>query len=263
VIRRSAATLTIATVTAVVGALQLRHVEVLTWLQRDPAQLRAGQWWRLVTPLLVQPAGWGQYGFNLVGVVLVGLGVERRYRALRTLACYLGAGIAGVGVALLWAPHERGGGSSDAVAGLVGALTVAYWVDRRPPGRIAVGYAVFFVVYLTVLDALGVTASVVAGGATAALVGIALRAGRIGVVRQVTMLVVLFGAAATSLLWDPHGVGLLAGLLLGSALLPRIPQRPPGPGIPSRASAPGMPARSPTLASRPPVGPGTRPPAPR
>ncbi len=169
----------------------------------------------------MQPAGWAQYGFNLLGIVLVGLAVERRYRAARTLVIYLLAGAAGVGSALLWAPHDAGGGSSDAVAGLIGAVTVAYWVDRRPPWRVTIWYAVFFAIYLTTLDALGVTASVVAGSASVAVVSALLSAGRIGALRRLTMLVVLFGAAAMTLLWDTHGVGLLVGLLTGSVLLPR------------------------------------------
>jgi membrane associated rhomboid family serine protease len=224
--RHWAATLVLATATAVLGVLALHDPGVLGVLRRDLTGLRAGQWWRLVTPLLVQPAGWGQYGFNLLGIVLVGLAVERRYRSVRMLLIYLLAGAAGIGAALLWAPHDVGGGASDAVAGLIGAATVAYWVDRRPPWRVTVWYAVFFPVYLTTLDALGMTASVVAGSASVAVVSFLLSAGRVGAARRLTMLAVLFGAAAMTLLWDPHGIGLLIGLLAGSVLLPRQSPQP-------------------------------------
>jgi hypothetical protein len=48
------ATAAVLTVTVVLTVLQFPFPEVRQALWRDPAALAAGQWWRLVTPLLVQ-----------------------------------------------------------------------------------------------------------------------------------------------------------------------------------------------------------------
>jgi hypothetical protein len=59
----------IAGATVTITALQFVWPEVLPALRRDAAGLAAGEWWRLVTPLFVQPYGLMQCLFN--GVFLV------------------------------------------------------------------------------------------------------------------------------------------------------------------------------------------------
>ncbi|HVZ21684.1 MAG TPA: hypothetical protein VG871_11505, partial [Vicinamibacterales bacterium] len=46
--------------TALVTGLQFVFPAVLSLFRRDLDGLRAGEWWRLVTPLFVQPAGTSQ-----------------------------------------------------------------------------------------------------------------------------------------------------------------------------------------------------------
>lgn len=46
-------TLAVLVITGIGTALQLMFPGVFPALRRDPAALKAGEWWRLVTPLLV------------------------------------------------------------------------------------------------------------------------------------------------------------------------------------------------------------------
>ncbi len=64
--------------TLAVGLAALDSPELMRVMTRNLAQLRAGQWWRIITPVLVQPDGWGQLVFNLLGGVVVGAALERR-----------------------------------------------------------------------------------------------------------------------------------------------------------------------------------------
>lgn len=57
-----------ASVTAAISVIALFDADLSGLLTRDEALLRAGQWWRVLTPILVQPAGWGQFAFNLTGL---------------------------------------------------------------------------------------------------------------------------------------------------------------------------------------------------
>jgi membrane associated rhomboid family serine protease len=41
--------------------------------------LEAGEWWRLITPLFVQPFGWSQFLFNLLFVAALLPIVDRFY----------------------------------------------------------------------------------------------------------------------------------------------------------------------------------------
>ena len=59
VLRRYPMTSWVTMVTAVVGAAQLLDGRVVADLQRNRQLRFDGQWWRLVTPMFVQPSGIG------------------------------------------------------------------------------------------------------------------------------------------------------------------------------------------------------------
>lgn len=224
-VRDHPVTVSVATITAIVGAAQFAVPEIVSALQRDGDLVRAGQWWRLLTALLVQPSGWGQYAYNLLGIVLIGLAVERRCGPARWLTLYVVAGVAGAALTLLLFPHDVGGGSSDAVAGLIGGLTVLAWRTRRPPPWWSAGYAVHFAAYLTVLATAGAVPATVAGALAVAVTTAALRSGRAGVTSGVLVATVLTAAVIMTALRDGHGFGLLTGLLLALLLRPCHPPR--------------------------------------
>lgn len=211
------ATTAVTAVTALVGVAAFIIPSVLQALQRDPVQMRAGQWWRVATPLLVQYSGWGQYAFNILGSILVGLAVERRYGGLRLIALYLAGGLAGNVTANIWEPTTLNGGSSDAVAGLIGALAVSLWFSARLPSWPSYLYAAYFASYLTLLDAAGVLPSMIFGAVTAGTVMALRRGGHIDALRLVLTALVIIGAGAMTAMQDGHGIGLFAGMALSLA----------------------------------------------
>lgn len=83
VFRRYPMTSWVTMVTAVVGAAQLLDGRVVADLQRNRQLRFDGQWWRLVTPMFVQPSGIGQYAFNLLPVRTVLRRLPHRTRSRR------------------------------------------------------------------------------------------------------------------------------------------------------------------------------------
>lgn len=86
------ATISIFVISATLTSLRLLYPMLLPALDRNLEALRAGQWWRLVTPRFVNPEIWTQYVL-LVILALVGSAVERQYGGLRWLMLWLAAGI--------------------------------------------------------------------------------------------------------------------------------------------------------------------------
>ncbi len=115
----------------------------------------------------------------------------------------------------VWEPSNRGAGSSDAVAGLVGALIVGLWSARQLPRRPSYLYAAYFASYLTGMAAAGPRVGTLGGSAAAAAVMTIRRAGRPEQLRMLLTAVVVVGAVAMVALHDTHGVGLVTGLILG------------------------------------------------
>ena len=116
--------------TFLVTGLQFIFPEVLSVLRRDLVGLQRGEWWRMVTPLLVQPYGWLQCLFN-GAFLIVFLPLAERLFGNRLLALYLIPGIAGQAVNYSWRPD--GGGASTGVFGVMGAL-LAYVCRHRNQG---------------------------------------------------------------------------------------------------------------------------------
>ena len=218
----------VAGVTLLISLVAQLSPGLMDLLVRDRPQLLAGQWWRAVSPILVQPDGWGQLAFNLVGIVLVGTAVQRRVGAMSWLSAYLVGGVASVAIYSAWHPTDTGGGSSAAVAALIGVLVLTSRTDAPPqrPVEFAHWYAIFFSVYLTALDLGGVTASVIAGNLSIVAVAVGRRAlGADGIVR-IGGPVVVVAAVVMTMLRDDHGTGLLIGLAVGVLVLLRR-YRPP------------------------------------
>src|SRR5674536_299772 len=75
--------------TLAVSVAALASPTLMLIMTRNLAQLRAGQWWRIITPVLVQPDGWGQLVFNLLGVTVVGAALEHRTSRAAWILTYL------------------------------------------------------------------------------------------------------------------------------------------------------------------------------
>lgn len=141
-------------VTLAISVVALLSPALMNASTRDLPRLRAGQWWRIVTPVLVQPSGWGQLVFNLLGLVVVGIVLQRYVGRVGWLSIYVVGGVGSSAVLSAWSPTDTGGGSSAAVAALIGSLAVLRFAANGTRGRLeslAELYSVFFVVYLTAL----------------------------------------------------------------------------------------------------------------
>lgn len=119
--RSFVASAVIITATCLVFGLQLIRPEILTVLQRDIEGLKSGEWWRLITPLFVQPYGWGQFLFNLSFISALLPFVERFYGRW-VWGIFFISGLAGQVLNYLWL--REGGGSSTAAFGLMGSVLV-------------------------------------------------------------------------------------------------------------------------------------------
>jgi membrane associated rhomboid family serine protease len=216
------ATVVVVAGTAAVSLLGLLQPHVVTALERNSAELRAGHWWRLLTPLLVQSDGWGQFAVNMVGTALFGTLVERTWGTMTFLASYLAGGLVGQALGYLWEPP--GGGSSVAMVGVLGAATLLIAWPGRQASRaerliVALGLCLLLALLGLRLDSRGhlIEGLLVAMGSVVATLQV--RLGRPLLAGRLLVSLVLLTAVALSLLRDHHGTALLAGLV---AALPVI-----------------------------------------
>jgi rhomboid protease GluP len=114
------ATTAVLAVTVVLTVLQFPFPEVRQALWRDPDALAAGQWWRLVTPLLVQYDAVWQIVVVLALIAGIGTFAERIFGHGRWLLLYFGCGVVGQAFGYRWEPPDAG--ASVAGAGLLGAV---------------------------------------------------------------------------------------------------------------------------------------------
>src|SRR5690349_14603768 len=115
-------------VTACFTTAQFLWPAVLENLRRDRGEVYSGQWWRIITPILVHNGGLTQIVVNSTAIAVVGTIVERIYGPWRWLLFYLAAGLTGEIAGYAWQP--QGAGASVAGAGLLGALLI--WLVTKP-----------------------------------------------------------------------------------------------------------------------------------
>lgn len=119
-------------ITALITGLQFVFPEVLSALRRNTDALSGGEWWRIVTPLFVQPSGWLQCVFNGM-FMLAFLPLAEKLYGKGLLALYFVPGLAVQPILHVWLPE--GGGSSPALFGVMGGLLVYACRQRKelPP----------------------------------------------------------------------------------------------------------------------------------
>jgi membrane associated rhomboid family serine protease len=221
--RRPVLTVVVCAVTVAVSVAALFSSALMDLFTRDLSQLRAGQWWRAFTPVLVQSDGWGQLAFNLLGLALLGAAVERRVSRPWWVLIFLLGGPGSIAVLSAWKPEATGGGSSDAVAALLGAYIVLLVIDgprmRWPwPAQL---YAVFFAAYLTTVDLAGLVPSIILGNVSIIAFFVARRAVQPAALSRACLVVVLVAGVVMTVVQDGHGTGILAGLAVASLVLAR------------------------------------------
>jgi membrane associated rhomboid family serine protease len=221
--RRPALTAVVFGVTLAVSIAALASPALMSLFVRNLPQLRTGQWWRAVTPVLVQPSGWGQLVFNLLGIAVIGAALQRRLGWAGWSLIYLAGGPGTIAVYIAWHPGDTGGGSSAAVAAMIGALAVllAAGADLGRLEWFAQLYSVFFAVYLTALQLGGVLPSVIAGNASIIVMVAARHAVRPATLTRASLAVVLMAGVAMTAARDDHGAGILIGVTVACLVLAR------------------------------------------
>jgi len=232
----------VSAVTLAVSITALASPALMRLLTRDVPRLWSGDWWRALTPLLVQSDGWGQLGFNLLGIAVVGAALERRVARRAWAMTYALAGIGSLALVSLWHPEQTGGGSSDAVAGLVGALAVLLAVDvptrhhrAHWPAQV---YSVFFASYLATLDVGGLWWSIVIGNLSILAVFVARRALTPATLARACCALVCLAGLLMAWQHDGHGTGILTGIAGALIVLTWRRSRTGGQGTTSAAASP-------------------------
>ncbi len=210
-------------VTAIMAAWQLLDPAVLPALGRDPDALAHGEWWRVLSPLLVQSDGWPQIVANLFFLAVIGYFAERRFGPARWLVLYLTAGIVGQLAGYAWDPH--GAGNSVAIFGLVGGLLAAAANDQaggqtiRETSPVAVAAGVAWIASVAGLAVAGYVGAAIASSLVIAVGTQVVR--RLGdprrVYRAVAVLAVVMALFLIAVA-DDHGPAILVGMLVGAGL---------------------------------------------
>jgi rhomboid protease GluP len=166
--RAPVATIGLVAPTLVLTVAHLRHPGILLGVRRDPQLLAAGQWWRVLSPLLVQPDPLAVTLLVFAMVLAAGWLCERALGPGRATLLYLVGALAGEAVGYLWQPH--GAGCSVAGCGWLGGLCALWFRSPGLPRRFALSWLGTAVVATVLRDIHG--APILAG----ALVGAALTA---------------------------------------------------------------------------------------
>jgi hypothetical protein len=196
---------------AVVAAIvQYAAPSVVPLLQREPGALAAGQWWRLVTPLLVQTLGWYQVVTNLVTLALVGAVAEWQLGRLRWAVLFVAGTVGGQVAAYAW--QEPGGGDSIAICGLAGGVLVWLLAGRPDASRWDAEVVVGYVAALTGWGFGGIRAAAVA-------VVVAVLVLYVVPARRVVLAGAVACAVALTVAGDLHGVSLVSGMAVALVIM--------------------------------------------
>jgi len=139
------------TVTNGSGFLQAPTDKLLLWGGNAASEVQRGEWWRLLTATFLH-SGFLHLAMNMLGLVGVGITVERIYGHRLFALIYLGSGLIGSALSLHFsAQHAVSVGASGAIFGVAGALLVGVFQHREQLpkifGKQTLSSIGFFVVY--------------------------------------------------------------------------------------------------------------------
>ena len=184
-------------------------------LQRPPGSLPSSQWWRLVTPLLVQTLGWYQVAANLVTLAIIGTIAERMLPRGWWLALFAAGTAGGQLAACHW--HDPGGGDSIAICGLAAGIIVTLLVRPEAGTTFDHWAVVCYVAALTGRGFFGFRASALACVLAAISLAVLRHARVPGADRIALACCVVSAVALVRLENDLHGASLIAGMLAASS----------------------------------------------
>ncbi|MEO8262753.1 MAG: rhomboid family intramembrane serine protease [Pseudolysinimonas sp.] len=128
-------TFVLVAVTFVVGTFAVFDQAVSDVLRRDFEKLVAGEWWRLISPLVGQDGGLVGLIFNVVVLLFAGAAVENLFGPWMLAGVYLAAGVLSEVAAYTVMPGQGYAGNSVGCMGLAGLLLVSA-VVADPPARL-------------------------------------------------------------------------------------------------------------------------------
>lgn len=103
---------------------------LLMWGGNTASEVQQGQWWRLLSATFLH-SGFLHLFMNMLGLVSIGLLVERLYGHKLFLLIYIGAGLLGSATSLHFSALKAVSvGASGAVFGVAGALLMAFFKHR-------------------------------------------------------------------------------------------------------------------------------------
>lgn len=205
------ATASVLVVTAVPSVLQFFLPGLEPALMRDPAAIDAGEWWRLVTSLVVQDGRVFGTLYNLALLAVLGYLAERSLGPARWLILYGAGAVAGQAAGYLF--NHPGAGNSIALCGLAAGLAIA--CEGRLERSLGAFYAVMLSAY--VFTSSGGTWGWVVTIALA-LAGLQLVIQREWLPMRVFPVVLVVAGVTLAALADLHGVALLGGMIAVWAL---------------------------------------------
>jgi rhomboid protease GluP len=117
-----------------IGGQYLLNADVVTALGvKDDILIRAGQLWRLITPVFLHasilPYGLLHIGFNMYALFIFGRGIEARYGHVRFMLLYFLSAYAGNVMSFLLTVNPSLG-ASTAIFGLISAALVEISLPR-------------------------------------------------------------------------------------------------------------------------------------
>lgn len=125
------ATLTIIGIIVLFYFLQmLLGREVIETLALSPSFIDAGEWWRLMTPILVHGSLFHIF-MNMFILYLYGPNVEQAFGTARFIVLFLLSGFLGSAFSYAFPPDNPSVGASGAIFGIVGVLGVYLYNRRR------------------------------------------------------------------------------------------------------------------------------------
>ncbi len=176
-------TYTLIIINVIVFAISSLYPSVLQAGAQDNTQVAQGAYWQIFTAMFLH-LNILHIGFNMLSLFFVGRAVEVFYGKWRYLLLYLLSGIAGGIVFFFTSPGGSAVGASGAIFGVFGALGVFYIVNRKSLGAYGRG----------------------AIGNWLFWIGLNL----------------VFGLTNTDIALTAHIGGLVAGMLIAFALVPRL-----------------------------------------
>jgi len=125
--------------------------KLLVWGGNAASEVQKGEWWRLLTAMFLH-SGFNHLLMNMIGLISIGITVERIYGHRLFTLIYFGSGLIGSALSLNYgAQHVVSVGASGAIFGIAGAMMVGMHQhkDKLPKtiGKQSIGGIALFIIF--------------------------------------------------------------------------------------------------------------------